>query len=340
LITTITGKITRDEVQYLLPHEHIFFDMRSLVTPIDDEDFYKKLSLSNFGKVSRNPYAVLENAAMDEDDTQIEEMKRLKKAGCNLLVDATTADFGRNVQRLLNVSKQSGVMIVAGCGWYTDPTISEEDKQLSEDAMFDKMMTEINVGIDGTSMKAGIIGEIGTSGTMTPFEEKSVKVAGRVQKATGLGMHIHANLWTREGLNALKIALDAGADPEKVCINHTDVVLDEKYILEVLKQGAIIEFDNFGKEYYVDRRNRNLLDGSFATDVERVKFIVSLIEKGYEKQLLITNDICLKSMTHTYGGWGYDHVITNVIPMMKDFGISDEHIVLLMKENPLRFLEK
>jgi len=206
--------------------------------------------------------------------------------------------------------------------------------------MFDKMMTEINVGIDGTSMKAGIIGEIGTSGTMTPFEEKSVKVAGRVQKATGLGMHIHANLWTREGLNALKIALDAGADPEKVCINHTDVVLDEKYILEVLKQGAIIEFDNFGKEYYVDRRNRNLLDGSFATDVERVKFIVSLIEKGYEKQLLITNDICLKSMTHTYGGWGYDHVITNVIPMMKDFGISDEHIVLLMKENPLRFLEK
>ena len=258
MITTITGEIAADSIEYLLPHEHIFFDMRSLVSPIDDEDFYQKLSLSNFGKVSRNPYAVLENAAMDEDDVQIEELKMLKKAGCNLLADATTAQFGRDIHRLLNVSKQSGVMIVAGCGWYTDAAMAPSDRALNEEQMYEQMIEEIAVGIDGTDSKAGFIGEIGTSGTMTPFEEKSVKAAGKVQRDTGLGMHIHANLWTREGLNALKLVLKAGANPKKVCINHTDVLLDEAYILAVLKEGALIEFDNFGKEYYVDRSSVNI----------------------------------------------------------------------------------
>ena len=340
MITTVTGDIKRDSVKYLLPHEHLFFDMRPLVSPIDDPDFHKKLALSNFGKVSRNPYAVLDNAAMDEDDIQTEELKILKNTGCNLLVDATTGDFGRDALRLREISQKSGVMIVAGCGWYTDAAVSDDKKELSEDAMLSHMMADITSGIDGTDIKAGIIGEIGTSGKMTPFEKRSVRVAARAQKKTNLGMHIHADLWSREGLEALDIALNEGANPEKVCINHTDVLLDEEYIFEVLKRGALIEFDNFGKEFYVDRKNRNLLQGSFATDVERVKMLCRLIEKGYEKQLLITNDICLKSMTHAYGGWGYDHVITNIIPMMKDFGIDDDCIGLIMKDNPVRFLEK
>lgn len=340
LITTLSGDITREKIENILPHEHLFYDMRPFVSPIDDEDFYKKLTLSNFGKVSRNPYAVLENAAMDEDDVILEEMKILKKAGCNLLVDATTSDFGRDVKRLKRISDESGVMIVAGCGWYYDASISDEDRRLSEDAMFEIMMKEINEGIDGTDMKAGLIGEVGTSANMTPFEEKSVRVAAKVQKETGLGMHIHCDLWNREGLKALDIALKAGANPSKVCINHTDVVLDKEYILEVLNRGAIIEFDNFGKEYYCDKRNRNLLCGSFATDIQRAEFIRMLVDMGYEKQLLITNDICLKSMTHTYGGWGFDHIFTNIVPMLEDIGIPMDIINLITTENSIKFIER
>ena len=67
--------------------------------------------------------------------------------------------------------------------------------------------------------------------------------------------------------------------------------------------------------------------------------IKKLIDRGYTKQILITNDICLKSMLHAYGGWGYDHIGENIVPMMEDFGISQSDIHTIVRDNPVSFLE-
>ena len=340
MITTVKGDITSEGLKNILPHEHLFSDLRPLVAPIDDEDFYKPLSLSNFGKVTRNPYAVLDNALIGGLDVVTKEVNAYKKSGGNLIADVTTLDFGRDPKLLLEVSQRTGVHIVAGCGFYVDSSVSEQNKALSKDEIKDIIITDLTKGINGTNIRAGVIGEVGTGMEMSEFEKKSLKAASEAQAETGYGMHIHACLWNREGLNALKYAVECGADAQKICVDHADVLLDEDYILGVLDMGAYIEFDDFGKEFYVDRKNRNLLLGSFATDKERCAFIKKLIERGYTKQILVTNDICLKSMTHTYGGWGYDHVVTNIIPMMEDFGISAGDINTIMTENPIRFLER
>ena len=340
MIRTVMGDISSEGVKLALPHEHLLCDLRPLVAPLDDEDVYRELSLSNFGKVTRNPYAVLDNALTDNEDVAIREVGIYAKAGGTLIADATTADFGRNPQALRRISEATGVSIVAGCGCYIDCSLSEQTKELTVAQMRERIIRDLTVGMDGTDIRAGMIGEIGTSMEMTEFEKLSLKAAAEAQKETGFGMHIHACLWNREGLKALKYAKECGANPEKICIDHADVMLDEDYILGILDMGAYMEFDNFGKEFYVDRHNRNLLLHSFATDVERVKFMKKLLDRGYEKQLLITNDICLKSMMHTYGGWGYDHVLTNIIPMMEDFGITSAQIHTMMTENPIRFLER
>ena len=340
MITTVKGNVTRENHKYVLPHEHLISDLRPLVAPIDDEDFYRELSLSNFGKVTRNPYAVLDNAYLGSVDVAVKELIEYKKAGGTLVADVTTLDFGRDPKVLLEISERSGVDIVAGCGSYIDASVPERIKALSKDELRDMMLNELFCGIDGTEIKAGVIGEVGSSGETTEFEKKSLMAAAEAQREAKCGMHIHACLWNREGLSALKYAIKCGANSEKICVDHSDVLLDEDYILGILDTGAYVEFDDFGKEFYVDRKNRNLLLGSFATDVERIKFIKKLIEKGYTKQILVSNDICLKSMMHTYGGWGYDHVITNTIPMMEDFGISEADINMIMTENPLRFLER
>ncbi len=340
MITTVRGDITSEGLKNILPHEHLFSDLRPLVAPIDDEDFYKPLSLSNFGKVTRNPYAILDNALIGDVDVVTNEVNAYKKSGGNLIADVTTLDFGRDPKLLLEVSQRTDVHIVAGCGFYVDGSVSEQNKALSKDEIKDLIITDLTKGIGGTGIRAGVIGEIGTGMQMSDFEKKSLKAASEAQAETGYGMHIHACLWNREGLNALKFAVECGADAQKICVDHADVLLDEDYILGVLDMGAYIEFDDFGKEFYVDRQNRNLLLGSFATDKERCQFIKKLIERGYTKQILVTNDICLKSMTHTYGGWGYDHVVTNIIPMMEDFGISANDIDTIMTQNPIRFLER
>lgn len=340
MITTVTGDISSQGLKNILPHEHIFCDLRPLVAPLDDEDFYEEVRLSNFGKLTRNPYAVLDNALLDSMEIQAKELTIYKKQGGSLIVDVTTADFGRDPKRLQEISLKTGVKVVAGCGCYVEGSVDEKIKALSKDELRERILKDLFVGMEDTDIRAGVIGEIGTGMEMSEFEKKSLMAASEAQREAQCGMHIHACLWNAEGLEALKYAIRCGANPEKICVDHSDVLLNEDYIQGVLDLGAYIEFDDFGKEFYVDRQTRNLLLDSFATDVQRVKNIKKLIEKGYTKQILITNDICLKSMTHTYGGWGYDHVIKNIIPMMEDFGISHDDINTIVNENPIRFIER
>ena len=340
MIQTVTGPVSAGEIGRVLPHEHILCDLRSLVAPLDNGIFYDKVSLSNYGALSRNPYAVLDNAVLDDALAATQECVLLKKAGFNLVADATTEDFGRDPLFLKELSERTGVYIVAGCGSYTDASVTPERKERSVAEMRQRILDDLLIGMEGTDIKAGMIGEVGSSEEMTPAEYKFIQAAAEAQSETGFGMHIHACLWNREGLKALDHAVACGADPQKVCVDHSDVLLDEGYMMGILERGAWVEFDNFGKEYYVDRWNRNLLKGSFAYDKERVMMLKKLIDRGYVNQLLITNDICLKSMLHNYGGWGYDHIGVNVLPMMEDYGITKEQIDIITRENPIRFLER
>lgn len=78
--------------------------------------------------------------------------------------------------------------------------------------------------------------------------------------------------------------------------------------------------------------------GCFVTDVQRVAFLKSLLDKGYLSQILLSCDVCLKTLLRTYGGWGYDHLLVNVVPMMKEAGITDSQITTMLKDNPANFL--
>lgn len=340
MIQTVLGSIESKMVERVLPHEHIMSDLRPLVAPLENGIFYDKVTLENYGELSRNPYAVLENALLDDQQAAEAEFSALPSAGFNLVADVTTADFGRNIEFMRSLSEKSGVHIVAGCGRYIDAAVSDAVKAQSVMELKREIVRDLTVGIDGTDICAGVIGEIGSGMTISDCEYKFLQAAAEAQAETGSGMHIHACLWNREGLKALKYAVEHGAGADKICIDHVDVMLDEDYILSVLDQGAYVEFDDFGKEYYVDRRNRNLLLHSFAYDTERVSCLKKLIDRGYVRQLLISNDICLRSMLHRYGGWGYDHIGTNILPMMEDFGICSSDIDIITRENPIRFLER
>ena len=338
MITTVLGDVKPEEVGHIIPHEHLYCNMTSFLSPSDDPDFYAPLSLSNYGKVRLNPYAVRDNCILDSEELMINEIKMFKAAGGDMYVDLGRGK-SRRPESFRRISKETGVKIVAGCGVFLSPA-SDEEAAMTEDDIYEMIMNDLTVGVDGTDMKAGIIGEIGSGDKITDFQARGLRAAARAQKETGAGLQIHASLYTDEGLNALDMVLKNGANPEKVVIDHADVRLHEPYIMGILERGAIVEFDDFGKEFYCDQRRSNYLQGSFASDVERVKFIKKLCDKGYAKQILASNDICMKSMLHTYGGWGYDHIITNIVPMLEDFGVSSGDIELITVLNPRNLLDK
>ena len=106
----------------------------------------------------------------------------------------------------------------------------------------------------------------------------------------------------------------------------------------ILKKGVYVEFDNFGKEYHVRREVRNSGYGLFVSDIERVKLVKKLVDEGYINQLLMSCDVCLKNILRTYGGYGYDHVLRNVLPMLEEEGLTKEQIDRIIRINPIEFL--
>lgn len=342
-VMTVTGKENADSLGWVLPHEHAFIDLRALV-PVPQSVSAKVLaqenvSLANSGTLRRNPYAVLDNAVLDDEAAIREELMAFKQAGGTTLVDLTLREIGRDPVLLVRLSRALDIRIVAGCGYYIQASHPPDMDGKTVESIAEEMLSDIRQGIDGTSIKAGVIGEIGTSEIIYPNERKTLIAAAAVQRETGLGLHVHTDLWARNGSEVVHILAGHGADPGKICINHIDVDIRLDYLKELLDQGVYIEFDNFGKEFYADRRHRSVLRGLFARDIDRVRAIKALIDCGYGSRLLVSNDVCLKTCLHRYGGWGYDHVITNIVPMMEDEGITSEQIRMLFCDNPAAFLD-
>ncbi|WP_391570918.1 phosphotriesterase [Cohnella sp.] len=342
-VMTVTGSVRADSLGWVLPHEHAFIDLRRLV-PTVGEISRKKLAqeqvdLTNIGKLMRNPYAVLDNAVIDDEGVVRDELLKFKKAGGTTFVDLTLRDIGRDPALLVGLSRELDIKIVAGCGYYINKSHPGDMDGKTVEGIAEELLSEIRYGMDGTDIKAGVIGEIGTSEIVYPNEKKTLIASAIVQKETGLGLHVHTDLYATNGYEVVNILTEHGAAAEKICINHIDVDIKMDYIKDLLNLGVYVEFDNFGKEFYADKRDRSVLRGLFARDIERVRAIKQLIDAGFLSKILISNDVCLKTCLHRYGGWGYDHVLTNIIPMMEDEGITSEQIKILMCRNPAEFLD-
>ena len=341
-LNTVTGVVSADEVQLICPHEHLFLDMtHEAVEPKSEQEierFYSEIKMCDLGVLRRNPYIVRTNLILDDVDTAVYETEFLKQHKCNLLVDVTTEGLGRDFEKLKEFCQKSDVKIIAGTGLFVHDALPEKFESMSSHEIADWMLDEIRNGEEKTGIKPGVIGEIGTSEVIYPIERKSLEAAAIVSVKTNLPVYLHTYSWSRAGLEAVDILIENGVKPSNICICHLDVTFDDEYMLEVLDRGVYLEFDNFGKEFYFEEQDGAFSGGPFETDVARVRKLKELIGKGYCDRLLLANDLCLKASLRHFGGWGYDHVFTNIVPMMRMEGISDADIKKIVYDNPRTFL--
>ena len=342
-VMTVPGVVDRKDLGIVTPHEHIFIDM-SVFYQEPEEISAKVLArgpvtIEKLGVLKRNPFAVLDNVQMMDFDTQVAEIGHFKSAGGRTIVDATTVGLGRDPELLRRVAVQTGLNVVAGAGFYVGPAQNARSLALTQDEIEEQIVREVEVGIGHTGIRAGIIGEIGVSHILYPFEEKSLTAACRAQARTGAPLMIHINPWSTQGRAAMKIVKAHGIAPEKVVVCHSDVENREDYIFELLDTGVFLEFDNFGKEMATDLWDVKPGSGRFATDWERVHLIKKIIDRGYAGQMLFSCDVCLKTLLHAYGGWGYDHVLTHIVPMLLEVGVPELDIDRILTENPARWLD-
>ncbi len=335
MIETVCGKIEKGDLGITSAHEHVFINMKNCVdiTGKEPSIFKEKMSTSNRYAVFCDPYAILDNALVDEFDVAVEELKLFKQAGGNSLIDCTLDEIGRDPEKLKRVSELSKVNIVMGSGHYYQKAHFSWVKDKSVKDISDEIRKDLTEGVHGTNIKAGIIGEIGTSAVMSEDEKKVLHSAGIVSFETDKAIHIHTDLYTENGFEIIKILTGEGAKPNRICIDHIDVLIRPEYIFKLLDFGVYIEFDDFGKEFYMGGTKR------FAYDLERVKIIKEIISKGYEKQILMSNDICLKSMLAHYGGNGFAHLLKGVKDMFIGEGIGEKTYKKILTENVLNFID-
>lgn len=339
-IQTVTGTITTDEMGITLPHEHLFIDLRNQFTPFSDEhkDTLSKqpVAMENLGRLRLNPYALKDNLVLDDMEAAVNEVLLFKRAGGSTMVDCTSIGIKRQPQKLRQLSERTGVHIIAGSGYYTQDTHPPEMAGWSAEEIAEGIVRDFEEGIDGTGVKAGIIGEIGTSKEILPQEMKNLHASAIAFRQLNAPVYIHTYPWGQAGVEAVDVLIGAGVTPEKIVLCHIDVEPDLVYMRALLERGVFIEFDNFGKEFVIDPSERGFAGGIFIRDLERVRIIRDLIQEGYIDKLLITNDICLKSMLCCYGGWGYAHILENVVPLMESEGLAKASIDEIIVENPLR----
>ena len=135
-------------------------------------------------------------------------------------------------------------------------------------------------------------------------------------------------------MEAVKIAGRAGADLTKTTIDHIDrAVRERENRIALAKLGLMIEYDLFGREGHYPAAQRKI---DLPNDHQRINEILDLVEAGYIDQILISQDIWNKTQRRKYGGWGYAHILDNVVPVMKSKGMTDAEIRTIMVANPAK----
>jgi phosphotriesterase-related protein len=335
-IRTVLGDIAPEELGITLGHEHLLIDLRGLwdsPPPARAHLVDQEPTLQNRGELMRNPYDSRPNLLIDDPELSFRELMYYKAAGGQGLIDMTTVGTKPDPEALRALAQRTGLHVVAGCGYYRQPVLPEEIHDRSAEAIADDLLRWLTEGMYGTTIQAGLMGELGTSSPIYPFEERQLRAAARVQRQTGASINVHPLIWGHEHLHILDILEEEGADLSRVAISHCDELVEPEWHARIAERGVVLSFDTFGSETFFDR--------SFAQeprDIDRIECLLRLLEQGYATQITLAHDICTRLQFRHYGGWGWDHLLTNIVPRLRHAGVSQQELDAMFIVTPRRLL--
>lgn len=336
-IVTVMGPVSSESLGVVLPHEHTFLDLSCLWhAPRDGGRQWlidKPVSNDIYTILSEDPYHSKDNLHLDDEDAVAEELISFREAGGNAVIDLSTLTIGPYPQELRDLSTRTGLHIVAGTGFYVQRAHPTWVRDASWEQLYEHMLRDLRDGIKESNIRAGIIGELGTSSPVHPDEMKVLRAAAAVQREYPVGINVHLSIFASEGLKVLDALEAYGADLSRVALSHIDENLDLAYHLALAERGVFMEFDTWGSECrFQDSNTRE------PTDNERMVAFQELAERGYMAQLLLSQDVCTKMQWHRHGGRGYDHILRLIVPRLRQSGFSDGDIEQMMVVNPVRLL--
>ena len=362
-VITVKGRVAPDLIGITLMHEHLFLDLRKNHVPhpltvnipgrseplITSDDFpateleiwESKLDFKNL-HLANTSAPISDNYLLTDETVAIDEVNNFKKSGGGTIVDVTSIGLKRDPEALRRVSQATGLHLVMGTGYYQKVFHPEDMDERTVENLTAEIVQDITVGIRGTGIRAGIIGEVGVNGNPITFnEEKSIIAATRASLLTGAAMTFHRGGTGSERHITLDLVESEGGDLGRVILGHSDEITDDfELINDLLERGVYIQFDLIGREYAVDSIDEMSPGTSFDLSVtEKDAVAISkLIDSGFGDRILLSHDVCWKTHLRKYGGFGYSFIIEKFLPYLRKIGVEECQIDMMMIENPKRIL--
>ena len=348
-VITVEGRVDPDDLGVVLPHEHVFSSWSPEKFDRPDTAYERSLAreplaIENLWYVRRNPTQHRDNLRVESFKDAVTEVDYYHRAGGDTLVDVTPKGTGADPRRVRGVARETGVTAVHGTAYYTQDAHPDRLSGASVEELADEFVADVRDGIGDTSVRAGLIGEIGTSGEIHEDEETVLRAGARAALRTGASVSVHPPSdrdpeWppSRRGLQILDVLEAEGLPLHRAVICHMDQSKwlggSLEYQQRIMDRGAYVEFDLFGHERYLEQA-----EDAQPSDTDRAGYVADLVSEGYTDRLLLSQDVFLKHLLRTYGGHGYAHILRNILPMFEGAGVPDEAVEEMLTENPQRML--
>jgi phosphotriesterase-related protein len=299
LITTL-GPRSADELGLILPHEHVFVDLRTWDQP---------------GYAQADPAAVVGLMAP--------EIERARAAGVTAIVEASTVGVGRRADIDRAVSSAAGFPLVVPTGVYREPWIPRWVHEAGEDDLEGWMRGELENQIESSGVRAGWIKLSAGDDGLTATETRVLRAAARAAAATNcvIGSHTIRGRVVRDQLDIVEAV---GGAPDRFIWIHTQAEPDDALHLEVARRGAWIEYDAIGSDdfsdvYFVDRIRR-------------------AVDAGLGGRLLLSQDRGMYDPAQPGGGTPrpYTYLSETFLPKLRSAGLDEATITQLTQTNPFR----
>ncbi|MHB1295535.1 MAG: phosphotriesterase family protein [Anaerolineae bacterium] len=261
----------------------------------------------------------------------VSDLRLAKASGVDTIVDATPLNLGRDVGILAEAAAQSGVQIIAATGlyWTEEPWLDPWEP----DRLVEWLLRDLE-SMQGTGIRAGII-KCGTDRLgLTPLNRKFLQVAARLHRVSGLPISTHSSVANRSGLMQQEVFAEEGVDLSHVVIGHCGDTDDLDHLEALLARGGALGMDRFSPRH------------GFPT-ASRVRVIAELCRRGYADRMVLSHDASLVSdwwpgrVAHWDApsqGSPFSYIPQQVLPALREAGVSEEDIRQMTQRNPQRVL--
>jgi phosphotriesterase-related protein len=324
-VETVTGPVEADQLGTTLVHEHLIYRDEAVaawwphlgsVVPVDPP--------RDVGPDG------LHEAAMRSARAIVEQ-------GVKTICEPTGMFGGRDVEFSRRVSEESGLQVVPCTGIYTYDYLPMFFVTRDASAMADLFVHDITESIQGTGIKAAFLKCAADEPGVTENIEKVHRAVARASVQTGTPIMAHSRPANQTGIRQIEIFEEEGVDLSRVQIAHTGDTDDLDYIERLLEKGVYIGMDRYGLEIFLSFEKRN------AT-------VTALLERGYADRMFLSQDYCATLDWYPVeveeqllaGGaakdWSMTLVFDQVVPVLREAGMSDAQLETMMVENPRRWL--